>query len=61
MFYSETFSIKTKPNPSNVSYTAKTLGLHSDLPGLNYAPGVSSLMKCFQNHSCDSCDMNCVK
>ena len=38
------FTVQTKTNPSNVAYTAKTLGLHTDQPTLIYQPGVSHIL-----------------
>jgi hypothetical protein len=37
----ETFDVHTKPDPSNVAYTAAKLGMHTDLAYENYVPGVS--------------------
>ncbi|XP_066265539.1 gamma-butyrobetaine dioxygenase-like [Branchiostoma lanceolatum] len=41
--YGKEFVVKSKPNPSNVAYTSAKLGLHTDLPQYNYAPGVQML------------------
>ena len=41
----EDFTVKVKPDPSNVAYLSGPLQLHADLPYYEYKPGVSLLSR----------------
>ncbi|ELT89689.1 hypothetical protein CAPTEDRAFT_152626 [Capitella teleta] len=41
--YGEIFTVKAKMDPSNLAYTSLELGMHTDLPYYDYAPGVQML------------------
>lgn len=41
--YGYTFHVESKVDPSNVAFTGKTLGLHTDLPYYMYPPGLQIL------------------
>ena len=48
--FGEEFSVKSKPNPNNVAYTAEELQLHTDLPNREMPPG-AQFLHCLQNES----------
>ena len=41
--YGEVFTVKSKPQPNNLAYTAEALPLHVDLPFLDYQPDFQCL------------------
>ncbi|CAG0883581.1 unnamed protein product [Cyprideis torosa] len=41
--YGDTFTVEAKPNPSNLAYTGKALGLHTDLTFMKLQPGLQFL------------------
>ena len=40
----QVFVVKNKVEPNNLAYTTAALGLHTDLPQVNYTPGVSKML-----------------
>ncbi len=42
-YFGITFEVKTHINPTNLAFTSAALGLHTDLPSEDFAPGVQFL------------------
>ena len=55
--YGEIFTVRNKPSPSNIAYTAVGLELHLDLPYLSYQPGIQHL-HCIEQSEGENCGMS---
>lgn len=55
--YGETFTVRNKPSPNNLAYTAGYLPLHVDLPFMEYQPGIQ-LLHCIEQSDGDGSGVN---
>ena len=55
--YGEIFTVKNKPSPNNLAYTAGDLPLHVDLPFFSYQPEVQHL-HCIEQSSGEHCGIS---